>query len=118
MAKEENYSNEDMASAFFGDWKNLPKDSKIPCRGGCGKTIKKPKNGGATNFISHITGIHGDTMMDVYNAFVNVKVLVKGPMDTFNALRYKSPMAAKVHILNVMYFVNKLTRHIIGFSLA
>ena len=57
-------------------------------------------------------------MMDVYNAFVNVKVLVKGPMDTFKALRYKSPMAAKVHILNVMYFVNKLTRHIIGFSLA
>ena len=105
MAKEE-YSNEDMASAFFGDWKSWPKESKVPCRGGCGKTIKKPKNGGATNFISHITGIHGDTMMDVYNNFVNEKVLVKGPLDTFNAVRYKSPMAAKVRILNFLMLTN------------
>ena len=48
-------------------------------------------------------------MMHVYNAFVNVKVLVKGPMDTINALRYKSPVAAKVRILNVLYICCRQT---------
>ena len=53
------FNNEDMARAFFGEISTMEAKAKIPCKGGCNKSIAKPKSG-YTAFISHIETYHKD----------------------------------------------------------
>jgi hypothetical protein len=89
------FNNADMAAAFFGEVKSYRADEKIPCKGGCGKKMVRPKSG-FTTLISHIESHHKETMMDFYAEFVKVRPQVNGPMDAFNAAKYCSPSAKKV----------------------
>ena len=89
------YNNALLAEAFFGNISAAPKGAKIPCKGNCGKSIKKPKSG-YTAFISHIESQHEDTFMDVYADYTKKKPTVHGPMDSFNAARYASPSSKRV----------------------
>jgi hypothetical protein len=65
------YDNKLLTKAFFGECLDLPAKTMIACKGGCGKSIKKPKSG-VTNLIQHIEGAHSETMAATYQAFVKV----------------------------------------------
>ena len=91
------YNNALLAEAFFGNISAAAKGTKIPCKGNCGKCIKRPKSG-YTAFISHIESQHEDTFMDVYADYTKKKPTVSGPMDAFNAARYASPWSKRVNL--------------------
>lgn len=101
----ESVNNADLTAAYFGDIKSTPDKSRIACRGGCGKTITKPRSG-FTPFVSHIESQHADTYKDVYADYKKRRPIVEGVMDAFTASRYASPSARKVQIISVFKILN------------